>query len=98
MELHKDGRADELRMSADRGDVNVTLIHGRDESVQRFSTTLTSGRTCTIQNTDVLGQTPRRTASFRIVRPAGTAYEAVGVEVRAQGRAPFTGTQPGPRA
>jgi len=71
MELLKDGRADELRMSADRGDQNVSLVHGRDEPVQRFSTTLTSGRTCTIQNLDHRGETPRRSASFRIVRPAG---------------------------
>jgi len=74
MEILKDGRADEIRMGADRGDVAVSLVHGRDEPVQRFSTTLTAGRNCTIQNLDHLGQTPRRTASFRIVRPAGGAF------------------------
>lgn len=74
MELLRDGRADEVRMSADRGDVAVSLVHGRDEQVQRFGTVLTAGRNCTIQNLDYAGLTPRRNALFRIVRPAGGAF------------------------
>lgn len=76
-EILRDGRWDEVRMSADRGNVAVSLTHGKDEPVQRFATTLTADRNCTVQNLDSQGVSPRKTAAFRIVRLAGGAFNLV---------------------
>lgn len=76
-ELRRDGAWDEYRISVDRGNVAISIIHGRDEPVQLFATTLTADRTCTIQNLDFQGLAPRKNAFFHIVRPAGGAFNVI---------------------
>lgn len=54
-------------ISADRGNVSVTLQPGVDAFVQRFATTLTANRTVTLP-------TSHRDAQFTIIRTAGGAF------------------------
>lgn len=58
-----------LRLSNDRGDMNVTLVVGVDVGHQIFATALTANRTVTISPTGA-----ENGDSFRITRTAGGAF------------------------
>lgn len=62
-------------MSANRGDVNVTVIPGVDAPTQQFATPLTTNRTVTLSSTNAFTG-----ASFRVVRTAAaTGASTLGV-------------------